>query len=147
MIARVATIADKPQLRKMSKTDPLIDPFNRPEYSNPSCYARGTIRVIVDELGTIAGFTCFNHKKREPVTVLYFLMVDPTFRRHGVGRLLMLDLIKNSPSMIIRLNCCKTNVGAIAFYRSLGFDIIGESLNNNAFLMEKGIKPNVKSFL
>lgn len=137
---------DKAQLRALSKRDPLIDPFNRPEYSNAGCYERGSIRVA-EENGKIIGFTCCNHKKREPTTVLYFMMVDEEHRRQGIGEGLILDMIKHSPSMRVHLHCNTLNTGALSFYKSLGFTAIAPGLGGTAWLMEKRIKANVQDFM
>lgn len=58
--------------------------------------------------------------------------VDNTYRRQGVGRTLMEDLIERAARADLRVLVCETqntNVPAIQFYRSLGFEIEGVDLS------------------
>ncbi len=60
------------------------------------------------------------------------LAVDQTHQRKGLGKFLMLDLIKRSNSLRkkhLYLEVKKTNKPARAFYKSIGFKIVGNRSN------------------
>ncbi len=60
------------------------------------------------------------------------LAVDPTHQRKGLGRLLFSELIKRSYSLkvnLIHLEVKKTNEPAKAFYKSMGFKVVGNRSN------------------
>ena len=60
------------------------------------------------------------------------IAVDPLHQRKGLGKLLMSDLINRSNSVLsnqIYLEVKNTNEPAKAFYKSMGFKIIGNRSN------------------
>lgn len=114
--------------------------FSNMMFSGEHAYAKGWIRVAVafseDDAGDLLGLTCVRHKVRTPVTELYFVVVDPTWRGHGVGSLLLGDLQRQSPHRCIGLNCMQKNVRAVKFYQDLGFTIVGSALGDKAHRMQ-----------
>ena len=77
-----------------------------------------------------------------------FIAVHPMHQRKGLGRLLLSDLIKRSKSLQtnrIHLEVKNNNEPAKAFYKSMGFKILGNRSNfykdgSNAILLSKTIK-------
>ena len=78
------------------------------------------------------------------------IAVQPIHQRKGLGKLLLLDLIKRSSSQRtfkIHLEVKDTNESAKAFYKSMGFETIGNRSNfykdgSDALLLTKEIKNN-----
>ena len=76
------------------------------------------------------------------------IAVQPIHQRKGLGKLLLLDLIKRSSSQRtfkIHLEVKDTNESAKAFYKSMGFETIGNRSNfykdgSDALLLTKEIK-------
>tara|TARA_Y100001968_G_scaffold222846_1_gene205615 strand:+ start:103 stop:570 length:468 start_codon:yes stop_codon:yes gene_type:complete len=63
---------------------------------------------------------------------IIFLAIDPKYQRKGLGKFLLLDLIKRSSSFrtnSIFLEVKNTNEPAKAFYKSMGFKIVGNRSN------------------
>jgi ribosomal protein S18 acetylase RimI-like enzyme len=87
--------------------------------------------------GKIVGFTCVRHKVRQPKTMLYYIIIAPDARRLGVGKVLLDDLIQQSPHRCIELSCLKDNAEALAFYAKHGFVQSGESLKGKGWHLEK----------
>jgi ribosomal protein S18 acetylase RimI-like enzyme len=68
---------------------------------------RGWIRVAVDwsrHDKPIVGFVCVRHKVRQPETSLYFMGVDPDYKRQGIAKLLLDDMKEQCPNPRIALN-------------------------------------------
>ena len=72
-----------------------------------------------------------------PDRFIHFLMVDHGFRRKGVGSAL-LGHVAGVYGPKMQLKCLKRNSGALAFYRSCGFDVVGEgeSPDGEYYLLE-----------
>ena len=76
------------------------------------------------------------------------IAVHPIHQRKGLGKFLMSELIKRSDSLLtnhIHLEVKDTNEPAKAFYKSLGFKIVGNRSNfykdgSDAILFSKTIK-------
>ena len=63
---------------------------------------------------------------------LTFIAVHPLHQRKGLGKLLLEDLIERSNSLLtnhIYLEVKDTNKQAKAFYKSMGFNIVGKRIN------------------
>ena len=81
------------------------------------------------------------------------IAVDPTHQRKGLGKFLISKLIKRSHSLRtnhIHLEVKDTNKQAIAFYKSLGFKIVGNRFNfykdgSNAIMFTKQLNKKHKS--
>ena len=80
-----------------------------------------------------------------------FIAVHPSYQRKGIGKFLLSELIKRSRSQKsnqIYLEVKETNHKAKAFYKSMGFRIIGNRSNfykdgSNAVILKKQL--NLKS--
>jgi ribosomal protein S18 acetylase RimI-like enzyme len=139
---------DHKALVALAKTSKYTKDFsNEVMFSSEAAYAKGWIRLAENEDGEPIGFYCVRHKVRAPVTMLYFIVVHPDCRDHGVGELLMEDLeqqaraqCKVGQAYAIHLNVAKDNTGAIRFYERLGFNIIGDhAIKGTAFTMEYAV--------
>lgn len=96
-------------------------------------FSRGQIRqflrlptaqaVIAETGGSLAGFA-IGYLPRPGLGSVLTLDVDPGKRRHGVGRVLLEDLLarlKAAGARRVRLEVDVRNASAISFYASLGF--------------------------
>jgi len=80
------------------------------------------------------------------------IAVHPTHQRKGLGRILILDLIKRSKPLIINqiyLEVKDTNEPAKAFYKSIGFKSVGNRPNfykdgSHALIFTKQLNKNHK---
>ena len=80
------------------------------------------------------------------------IAVHPNHQRKGIGKLLLKELIKRSNSLLanqINLEVKYTNEPAKAFYKSMGFKIVGNRPNlyedgDDAILFSKQINKNRK---
>tara|TARA_Y100001968_G_C19327646_1_gene702592 strand:- start:136 stop:591 length:456 start_codon:yes stop_codon:yes gene_type:complete len=78
------------------------------------------------------------------------IAVYPTHQRKGLGRFLIVDLLKRSKSLMtnnIYLEVKDTNETAKAFYKSMGFKIVGNRANfykdgSDALVFNKQLKKN-----
>ncbi|MDE1993867.1 MAG: GNAT family N-acetyltransferase [Rhizobiaceae bacterium] len=79
------------------------------------------VTVCEDESGTIAGFMSL----WEPDDFIHMLYILPDYQGRGAGKALLAAL-PQWPQRRYRLKCLVRNTRAIAFYRSLGFEIVGD---------------------
>ncbi|MDL2404657.1 GNAT family N-acetyltransferase [Rhizobium calliandrae] len=79
------------------------------------------IFVCEDRNGVIAGFLTL----WEPDDFIHMLYILPEFQGFGAGKALLAAL-PEWPNRRYRLKCLVKNTRAIAFYRTLGFKIIGD---------------------
>jgi ribosomal protein S18 acetylase RimI-like enzyme len=77
--------------------------------------------VCEDENGSIAGFMSV-WDQDDFIHMLYIL---PDYQGRGAGKALLAAL-PDWPKRRYRLKCLVRNTRAIAFYRSLGFEIVGD---------------------
>ncbi len=77
--------------------------------------------VCEDGHGTIAGFAAI----WEPDDFIHMLYILPAFQGRGAGKALLAAL-PDWPRRRYRLKCLVKNIRAMAFYRMLGFEIIGD---------------------
>jgi ribosomal protein S18 acetylase RimI-like enzyme len=132
-----ASRKDHAILAAIAKTHPAGGGFTHMMFSGEEAYLKGWIRkAVCAETDKIVGFTCVRHKVRQPATSLYYILVDPCAKRRGIGRALLHDLMQQCPHPKIELNCLKDNAAALAFYDSLGFKRVGESLKGKGWKLE-----------
>lgn len=75
---------------------------------------------IVEQQNEIIGYL-----EIQPFTNYIFLanlMILQRFQGNGIGKIVMQDLIKNNPKIVLEV--LKVNQRAIQFYKGLGFEII-----------------------
>lgn len=134
---RPATQDDHAALVRLARTSVYTRDFsNAVMFSSPAAYERGWIRVYLSLGGEPWGMTCRRDKVREPLSELYFLVVDPAVRSTGIGELLLADLFRESPHHRVGLNVMKENEGAVRFYERHGLRKTGVSLGGKAWRME-----------
>ena len=89
--------------------------------------------VAEDSAGTVVGHILANAQS-PPTLVIARLYVRPSAQRGGIGRRLLADVPARHPgSSELRLDVEAENANGIGFYRSQGFEVVGERL-------EAGIK-------
>jgi len=142
---RPATKADHDRLAQIARSHRAGQGFTHFMFSGDAAYEKGWIRVAVvdggDMDGDIVGFTCVRHKKREPKTMLYYIIVETWARRDSkpgvrIGQALLDDLIATSPHRCIELSCLKDNAEALQFYAKNGFEQKGEALKGKGWHLE-----------
>ncbi len=88
---------------------------------------KDTMVLIASKDGTIAGFAIMRFGDDQ--AHLFLLAVQPEFRRTGIGRSMMRWLEKSCRTagiQAIRLEVRRSNLGAMRFYRSLGYRFLGQ---------------------
>lgn len=85
--------------------------------------AQGKLLVAVTEDGSVRGFVRFNHRRRDRTTVLYDIAADPARQRGGIGRALVVALVRAAEAasrtdIVLR---CPEGAAANQFYEALGF--------------------------
>lgn len=134
---RTATPADHEAIFRVAKQSKYTKDFsNRVMFSSDAAYEKGWIRVVEKD-GKIVAFTCVREKVRQPEVVLYFIGIDPSAKRSGVGKALIEDIMHRTKHRRLALNVAKDNEEARAFYESLGFTVVGESLGGSGLALKK----------
>lgn len=110
-------------------------------------YDRGWVSII-RQRGAIVGFLCVHHCVRKPVrragkdlyhakfarfydrvhSSVYY--VGTSVQRKGVGTALLQHALKTSPNALLELISEKENEQGLAFYKHLGFQVVGEGANS-----------------
>jgi ribosomal protein S18 acetylase RimI-like enzyme len=126
------------QIRSVPYTDILVfrQQVLKPDFSLQECVNPGDLRVdtfhyaafIDDKLVGCASFEYEKHPDLpgQQVYRLRGMAADPSFRRQGIGRSLVLageDKIRSLGGDLLWFNA---RVMAFAFYQSLGFQFFGE---------------------
>ncbi len=88
---------------------------------------KDTIVLIASKGGTIAGFAIMRFG--DDHAHLFLLAVQPEYRRSGIGRTMMHWLEKSCRTagiQAVRLEVRSSNLGAMQFYRNLGYRFLGK---------------------
>ncbi len=120
-----ATLQDHPEMVQLVaqaahdplSADPLRKAFERPQAHILTCR---------DEGGALVGYSLYWVVADE--TDIHGVVVDPNQRRRGIGSRLIQQVIAHAQSKDcahIGLELRKSNTGALALYRSLGFESVG----------------------
>lgn len=134
---RTATPDDHEAIFRVAKQSKYTKDFsNRVMFSSDAAYEKGWIRVVEKD-GKIVAFTCVREKVRQPEVVLYFIGIDPSAKRSGVGKALIEDIMHRTKHRRLALNVAKDNEEARAFYERLGFTVAGESLGGSGLALKK----------
>lgn len=128
---------DHKQLVKLANLSKFTHAFSSIMFSSEEAYEKGWIRVATyDE--EIIGLSCVRHKKREPKTVLYFLVIHPVHRCRKIGEMMLKDLEEQTPHDCIKFNVSKENPHARRFYTRHGYKVVDSTtLNGQGWGMEK----------
>lgn len=105
---------------------------------------------VCENGGVVAALMVVNERD---VTRVLSIGVHPRHRRHGIGRDLMAvaeDVARRQRSDEVRLEVNTNNAGAIAFYRSLGYDLLERlpgyySWGDDAYAMAKPVAPAARN--
>jgi GNAT superfamily N-acetyltransferase len=125
---RTAVAGDLPALRRVYRRASLSNEGDREALlANPDALelpdtgvAEGRTRVAVASEGTIVGFAT-GLRLDDAVLDLEDLFVDPDWRRRGIARRLVADLVASARREGISRIEVTANPHADAFYRSVGF--------------------------
>jgi [ribosomal protein S18]-alanine N-acetyltransferase len=79
--------------------------------------------VVATVDGRLAGFAVARQTGGDEIEILN-VAVDPPFRRRGIGRSLIRELIGKNPGTIF-LEVRQSNIAARKLYHSLGFEVAG----------------------
>lgn len=135
---RKASRRDHKRLVELARLSKFTRDFSNTQmFSSDNAYEKGWIRVAT--LGKdIVAMTCVRHKVREPATVLYFLIVHPTVRGHGIGAVMLEDLESQTPHNLIKFNVNHQNPDARRFYARHGYRVTRQdALHGTCWEMEK----------
>jgi [ribosomal protein S18]-alanine N-acetyltransferase len=110
-----------------------------------------TIRIVAEDDAFLAGFAIVQTGRLRGRRIDHLVTIDvaPAFRRHGIGRMLMDEILTRlitAGADLLRLEVAVNNAEALAFYSNLGFDPIGRIPgyyhgNLDALVLEKSLKP------
>lgn len=88
----------------------------------------GSEFIVADDGRALAGTGFAVASDDGKLLTIHQLYVRPAMQRHGIGGLLLDELLNAFPDAeIARLEVAKGHEPAIAFYRSFGFEISGEN--------------------
>lgn len=131
---RLGDLDDHKKICAVAKQSPYTRDFSNIIFSGPDCYEAG--RVIVMTRGeNVLGFVSFRPRKRDEVTVLYFVGVTKEERGKGLGQRLLDDLWQRTSQDWIELKVMKDNPAG-DFYLHRGFKTIGEAYEGKAHVMK-----------
>lgn len=129
---KVANPMEHNKIVKVAKQSKYTSAFSNMIFSGEDCYQQQRIRVATLK-DQVVGFYCIRNRKRDGVTVLYFVGVDTKHRNKGIGLQLMNNLHKVSTGTV-ELKVMKDNP-AVRLYERLGYRIVGEAYKGEAHLM------------
>ena len=120
-----ATAAMTPPVREWTSDDFAIEMLQKPWWrEDASCVA------VADDSSIIGAATlAVRTGATRSVPVVHWLLVEPAWRRRGVGRLLMSRLERAALDNGCREIELETHMGwteAVAFYHSIGYAAVGE---------------------
>ena len=117
---------DHKTLVSLANMSRFTSAFSDDRFSSIEAYKKGWVRVAIYG-NTIVGLSCVRHKKREPKTVLFFLIVHPTMRCHQVGARMLTDLRRQTPYKCIKLHVHRENPDAKKFCERNGYSVVGQT--------------------
>jgi GNAT superfamily N-acetyltransferase len=131
-----AMAGQKPPVRPWTQGDFAAEMSDKPWW-NPQCTwlaiagERGSPAIDVrDQVGVVGAVTlALREGAAGTVPVVHWLLVDPDFRRRGIGRLLMSNLERAAWDAGWREVQLETHAGwreAVAFYHSMGYAPVRE---------------------
>lgn len=133
---RHAVSADLPSISQIQAACPEAAQWEVPEY------LKYELTVALCDM-RIAGFAAARDLAGDESELLN-LAVDPACRRRGIARCLVLAWISAHPG-ILWLEVRESNVVARKFYKSLGFNEVGQRADYYAISGERAIVMNVHS--
>jgi len=112
---RAATEADLDEIWRIQSACGNAAQWKPAEYLMHEC-------VVAGVAGRLAGFAVARHTAPDEIEILN-VAVDPRFRRRGIARELVRELIGKNPGTVF-LEVRQSNLVARKVYHSLGFQVI-----------------------
>lgn len=138
MIIRNMRPEDVPQVAALEKicfSDPWSERSIASELENPL-----SLWLVAEEAGIIAGY--IGSQTVPPETDMMNLAVRPEFRRRGIAKVLIGELVaalKTGGSQSLTLEVRASNAPAISLYEKLGFTAVGRRKNYYSHPREDGL--------
>ena len=85
----------------------------------------GTIRLKAELAGEIIGFVIGDRRARKDLGWVASIGVHPSYRRRGLGRLLLAACEAQLGTQRVRLSLRRSNEQALALYRQVGYSQVG----------------------
>lgn len=117
---RSISLSDLDQLLEIEHQSFPKSPYDRTTLINLYWLYPDTFRAYLDEEGLIRGYIAFS-----PDGHIISIAVHPHARRQGIGRKLFQEVTHYPKVRKIWAEVRKSNEGAQAFYRKMGFQTIG----------------------
>jgi ribosomal-protein-alanine N-acetyltransferase len=136
VIIRSAREQDLTAILEIQSAAPEASQWNPPDYLSYECR-------VAEEGGVVLGFSVARRVAVEEWEVLN-LAVRPAFRRQGIGRRLLLDLLDRSRGELF-LEVRESNTAAREFYEKIGFRTITKRLQYYTNPVETGIVMKLHS--
>jgi ribosomal-protein-alanine N-acetyltransferase len=143
---KVSDLAEVRSIETLSFTNPWSETTFRGEIQNTSI---SFPLVVVHRPGEeVVGYIIFWHIGED--VQVNNIAVHPDYRGRGIGEALMrhvIDKVRAKGATFINLEVRLSNAGAVALYKKLGFEILGERKNyythpdENAYLMGLVLEP------
>jgi GNAT superfamily N-acetyltransferase len=126
-----ATAGLRPPVRRWSRDDFLAEMVQKPWWRSDWTWITSAPGLGESRLGALIGAVTLGlrHGRESCVPVIHWLLVDPAWRRRGVGRRLVRHLERAAWEAGWREVQLETHAGwteAIAFYHSIGYALVGE---------------------
>jgi|SRR5580700_332883 ribosomal protein S18 acetylase RimI-like enzyme len=133
---RQATFEQNKAIVKLASCSPFTKHFSYIAYCNRQRYAIGDIWIVMRN-EELAAFSCTRIKRRKQEAELDIIATAPEHRGHGAATALIRNLIYRAGALPTVLGVHKVNESAIRLYTKLGFTIIGDALNGEAYKMQR----------
>jgi ribosomal protein S18 acetylase RimI-like enzyme len=121
----LVTTARAIELRERPLAEPLIKRYSIGEVF--AHWARWDHGWVADD-GGVRGFATVEHEPWHGRLVLWFLYIDPGYRRRGVGRALLAEVEAHGRELgasHVWLETSNVNVPGVAAYERLGYALCG----------------------
>lgn len=125
-VYRVVAAADSFRLEEEAVTPPVRKVFNLTDEVDSLPDLDHVMLAEVD--GRLVGMVALKHEMWNRRAVIWHLYIDPSTRGQGIGRILMeqaIEVAQRWSARCLWLETQNINVGAIQFYRRLGFHWCG----------------------
>lgn len=123
---RPAAASDLDEIMRLEEICFTSSRFKRNTFRRYMRVPHAVFQVLADSDGSLAGYLLYCLYKKATVLHVIGLAVDPSFRRRGLGRFLMQEVVANSRKVSeTRLEVRHDNPGARELYSSLGFETAG----------------------
>ena len=136
-----AHVAQVAELEKLCFSDPWSETSIKSELNNPLSYW-----LVADDNGTIAGYV--GSQSVLDSADMMNIAVAPEYRRRGVGRMLINNLIsylREQKVIALLLEVRVSNMAAISLYQKFGFQQVGRrpryyhNPREDALIFRKGL--------